>query len=80
MWRLYILVVCLNVSGWEIMELEEPINQTAWPYAAFVLVLLAVLAFTPNPAFIVAGVIVLALFYSTSTPPSRAILEHQAHP
>ncbi len=80
MWLLYILVVAPGPIRLGDMESEKPNNQTTWLYAAFVLVLLAVLAFAPNPAFIAAAVVVLVLFYQTSTPPSRAILDHQAHP
>ncbi len=61
------------------MKLDTEPDQAGWLYAGFALVVLSALVLAPNPAFIVAALVVLALFYPASAPP-RAILEHQAHP
>lgn len=61
------------------MELETEPNQAGWLYAGIALTLLTALVLAPNPAFILVGLIVLALFYPT-TKPSQIILDHQAHP
>jgi len=57
----------------------EPVTRSAWLYAAFALVLLTALVFAPNPSFIVAAIVVLALFHPAPAP-SSAILAHQPHP
>lgn len=61
------------------MKLQTEPDQAGWLYAGFVIVLLSALVLAPNPAFIVASLLVLALFYPSSAPP-QGILEHQAHP
>jgi hypothetical protein len=57
----------------------ESLSDSAWLYAAFVFVLLAALAFAPNPSIFVVVAVVLVLFRPGSAP-SSAILGHQPHP